>query len=1017
MATNLNLGNQLLTVDYKLPIRSQRFNEFLRDLIYPGIYKGLELSIVDIDTIQVSPGNIWFNAESGAGINVISVKVRLQSAFNLDVDPVNPVLYTRLTWSNVTDNYAEFDFAPDLNSIPTNALVVGELLFDGGNNLVGIDYSNRSRGSIDWNSDGQLTTTLSPTEDYHVGNEKWNRDKYLRYVTQPINGNRLITSISSNSTISGNTTVYESDIIITGNSVLIPYNVSINGDLTVTGTTTTINSQTLEVEDKNIEIAKVTTPTDITADGGGITLKGSTDKTIDWTQSGNQWNSSEHWNLAVGKEYRINGIKVMDSTSLGSGIVSAPGLSQIGTITGGTWQGDVIATNYGGTGQSSYTDGEILIGKTNGSLAKKTIDGTTNRVLVTNGDGTITLSTPQDIHQGASPTFSVLNILGDITTNNTDKRIFSGLGNKVLDIADSNSIVKVRGTFQVSGNSVLNSLDVIENSIELNKVTFPTNANADGGGLIVKGTTDKTFTYDDGGSKYWESSENINLVSGKSYFINGVDVMSQALAKQDNLTNPYVTISSVGAVNNLDTTTNNYVRLSASSSLTGVVAPTGSKNALLIRNTNVVNLLIENDSASSSANNRIITGTGGSIELSPDASLLLTYDVDSSKWITVGGTGGSGGGGSEFSVTEANTFVKGDPIYFNGVNWELAESSNISTIANAIVTRANSLEFTASTSGELELTGSEINDLIGDTVFVPGSIYYTSDDNATVKYKTLSPAISNPMFKAISTTRIIIQIGFQASSNGVGESIVEDTFSIVTPTDNLTLSSAPLGKSYVWVSLDGFVEEPDAFTIANNVITFTYTIPASTKVVIKYVKTFKLDTRNNIYKQIFTATASQTDFNLNVTPENSLYVTPYIDGAVQYDSFVLSGNVLTFDTPLSAGQIVYVEVIQAVNFDIDVNNYITRKVVDIANDGDVLISTVFGDNISAEYRIKLQDNPRIWCHAWLHVGTDADFFTISSDVSNTFGTASKLNIDYNTNSIRIQNRTGSSRSVVIVREL
>ena len=38
----------------------------------------------------------------------------------------------------------------------------------------------------------------------------------------------------------------------------------------------------LDFEDKNITIGKVSTPTDTTADGGGLTLKGSTDKTFNW---------------------------------------------------------------------------------------------------------------------------------------------------------------------------------------------------------------------------------------------------------------------------------------------------------------------------------------------------------------------------------------------------------------------------------------------------------------------------------------------------------------------------------------------------------------------------------------------------------------------------------------------------------------------------------------------------------------------------------------------------------------
>ena len=59
-------------------------------------------------------------------------------------------------------------------------------------------------------------------------------------------------------------------------------NVIMSGNLTVNGTETVVNTETLTVEDKNIEMGKVASPTDTTADGGGITLKGTTDKTIIW---------------------------------------------------------------------------------------------------------------------------------------------------------------------------------------------------------------------------------------------------------------------------------------------------------------------------------------------------------------------------------------------------------------------------------------------------------------------------------------------------------------------------------------------------------------------------------------------------------------------------------------------------------------------------------------------------------------------------------------------------------------
>ena len=67
----------------------------------------------------------------------------------------------------------------------------------------------------------------------------------------------------------------------------------VTGDLTVNGTTSTINSTTLTVDDKNLELGSIASPTDATADGGGITLKGATDKTFNWVSATGYWTSNQ----------------------------------------------------------------------------------------------------------------------------------------------------------------------------------------------------------------------------------------------------------------------------------------------------------------------------------------------------------------------------------------------------------------------------------------------------------------------------------------------------------------------------------------------------------------------------------------------------------------------------------------------------------------------------------------------------------------------------------------------------
>ena len=109
----------------------------------------------------------------------------------------------------------------------------------------------------------------------------------------------------------------------------------VTGDLTVNGTETVINSTTLSVDDKNIVLGSVTTPTDTTADGGGITLKGATDKTLNWVNSTDSWTSSEHFEVASAKTFRINGNEVLSQTTLGSTVL-ASSLTSVGALDSGS---------------------------------------------------------------------------------------------------------------------------------------------------------------------------------------------------------------------------------------------------------------------------------------------------------------------------------------------------------------------------------------------------------------------------------------------------------------------------------------------------------------------------------------------------------------------------------------------------------------------------------------------------------------------------------------------------------
>jgi len=127
-------------------------------------------------------------------------------------------------------------------------------------------------------------------------------------------------------------------------------NVIIEGDLTVNGTQTVINSSVMSVDDINVVLADGNT-SDIAADEGGIILKGATDKSIKWFEGTGAWTSSEDFNLASGKEFRINNNPVLSLTTLGETVTSALGLNQVGALTELT-----VDKLYVNTNSISYVD-------------------------------------------------------------------------------------------------------------------------------------------------------------------------------------------------------------------------------------------------------------------------------------------------------------------------------------------------------------------------------------------------------------------------------------------------------------------------------------------------------------------------------------------------------------------------------------------------------------------------------------------------------------------------------------
>ena len=180
--------------------------------------------------------------------------------------------------------------------------------------------------------------------------------------------------------------------------------VVIKGNLQIDGTTTTVNSTTVNIDDKNIQIA-TGAANDAAADGAGITVNsGDGNITFNWVDNTDAWTSSEHMDLASGKSYFINGNSVLSADTLGSAVVNSS-LTSVGTLTALTVSGNITANgNIAGDGSTNITgmDGvtaNTFTGALTGNVTGNLTGNVTGNVYASSGistfnnieiDGTLT---------------------------------------------------------------------------------------------------------------------------------------------------------------------------------------------------------------------------------------------------------------------------------------------------------------------------------------------------------------------------------------------------------------------------------------------------------------------------------------------------------------------------------------------------------------------------------------------------------------------------------------------------
>ena len=251
-------------------------------------------------------------------------------------------------------------------------------------------------------------------------------------------GTTTIQSTSAVQAVSGITTLSAGNTTITGD-------ITVSGNLTINGTTTNINSTNLVVEDKNIVLGDVTTPSNLTADGGGITLKGATDKTFNWVNATAAWTSSEDLNLLTGKVYEINGTSVLSGSALGTGITGSS-LTSVGTLT------TLAAGNTTITGNLSVTS-----------------VGSFDRVTTANNGSGTNIAIGDDAWFGDVNISDSVRIMGQQSANNAFI-IFGNADNSVKLGRTGTGALTWNGAFSVTGGLTTLSANLV---MANNNITRP----------------------------------------------------------------------------------------------------------------------------------------------------------------------------------------------------------------------------------------------------------------------------------------------------------------------------------------------------------------------------------------------------------------------------------------------------------------------------------------------------------------------------------------------------------------
>ena len=188
----------------------------------------------------------------------------------------------------------------------------------------------------------------------------------------------------------------------------------------------------------------------------------------------------------------LNADKIENSTTTVNAITSLPNLATVGTITSGTWSGTAIAVAKGGTGTTTPSTYQVILGNGSNGLTVASSTGTSGQFLTSNGAGAYPSWQSATVDQTANYTWTGTHSFSATTTMATSTIVHLGVGT-----TSPSTLAKlaVGGDVYITGGLGIGTATTSDNNLVVQGVASTTN-------LVVSGTCTNCFKVTGGTSTF-----------------------------------------------------------------------------------------------------------------------------------------------------------------------------------------------------------------------------------------------------------------------------------------------------------------------------------------------------------------------------------------------------------------------------------------------------------------------------------------------------------------------------------